>query len=162
KLSGTSRWQGCIEERDTTASASFNPSSLPPDLDPDLAPTSDATKWRPMWPDIIYRRGTNTGTVDYTNSTMQSNSGDGGSLEPMGNEYRLRLGYVSCGKEAQRLRAMTRTEVSGFVNHPDFVPIGGTYHDVGMIWGLRFISPSGPFAADTAAWPGRNQAMRSI
>lgn len=163
KLDGSqSKWQGCIEERDTTASASFSQSSLPNDLNPDLPATSQESQWRPMWPDVIYRRSNNAGTVTYTNATVQANSGDGQALENMGATYRARLGFVSCGKEAQRLKKMDRSEVSAFVNHPDFVPIGGTYHDVGMIWGLRLINPSGPFAGDTAAWAGRNPPIRHI
>ncbi|NWN13554.1 hypothetical protein GY655_27790, partial [Escherichia coli] len=43
-----------------------------------------------------------------------------------------------------------------------FRPLGGTYHDTGMIWGTRLINPNGPFKADTAAWPGRNPPIRHI
>ncbi|WP_052507789.1 TadE/TadG family type IV pilus assembly protein [Sphingomonas hengshuiensis] len=157
KIDGTtSKWQGCIEERDTTASASFSQSSLPGDLDPNLPATNDATKWRPMWPDQIYERP-NTSSTNVTNSTAQ-----GSNYENVGSAAKLKLGYVSCGKEAQRLAVMTRDEVSSFLNDPDFRPMGGTYHDVGMIWGTRFLSPNGPFAADTAAWPGRKTPIRHL
>lgn len=57
---------------------------------------------------------------------------------------------------------MTRAEVSSYVNASDFKAIGGTYHDVGMIWGVRLISPMGLFAADTAAHPGRQAPNRYI
>ncbi len=57
---------------------------------------------------------------------------------------------------------MTRTQVSNFVNHEDFKPAGSTYHDIGMIWGLRLLSPTGLFASDTTAWPGRNAPNRHI
>ncbi|WP_204283224.1 hypothetical protein, partial [Klebsiella pneumoniae] len=66
------------------------------------------------------------------------------------------------GKQAQRLATMTRQQVSDFLNDPDFRPLGGTYHDTGMIWGTRLINPNGPFKADTAAWPGRNPPIRHI
>jgi hypothetical protein len=36
---------------------------------------------------------------------------------------------------------MTGTQVSAYVNAADFRPIGGTYHDTGMIWGTRLLSP---------------------
>ena len=39
---------------------------------------------------------------------------------------------------------------------------GGTYHDTGMIWGLRMISPQGIFANDTAKWPGHADPKRVI
>jgi Flp pilus assembly protein TadG len=161
KVTGaTSTWQGCIEETQTTASSSFDINNLPPDLNPDTipvasvdgngVPTSADTRWRPMWPDVIYDRGSVgsfTSTSDYENL--------GGSSDLSG-------GYVSCGKPAQRLTTMARTDVSNYVNAADFVPIGGTYHDTGMIWGTRFINPNGAFAADTAAWPGRQAPNRYI
>ncbi|RYY22945.1 MAG: pilus assembly protein [Sphingomonadales bacterium] len=150
-----SKWQGCIEERDTTASSSFSQSSLPYDLDPDLLPTSDATKWRPMWQDIIYERNNNLGTVEVTASTAT-----GSSYEAI--ESKMSSGYVSCGKEAKRLGVMSRNDVSNYLNDPDFRPMGGTYHDTGFIWGTRFLAPDGPFAADTAAWPGRKTPIRHI
>lgn len=157
KIDGsTSKWQGCIEERDTQALASFSQSSLPYDLDPNLPATSDATKWRPMWPDLIYERP-RTSATDVSNATAQ-----GSSYENIGSDAKMRLGYVSCGKEARRLSEMTRAQVESFVNDPDFRPMGGTYHDVGMIWGTRFLSPNGPFAADTAAWPGRKTPIRHL
>ena len=41
---------------------------------------------------------------------------------------------------------MTRTEMQNYVNA--LTPVGGTYHDIGMIWGARFVSRGGIFAAD--------------
>lgn len=144
------RWQGCIEERDTTAGTSFDPNNLPPDLDPDLAPANDDTKWRPMWPTQIWRRSSsNNNQTDTANDLTEVNT-----LAPNG--------YVSCGKSAQRLQETSRSQMQTYVNSNDFRPLGGTYHDVGMIWGTRFLSPSGPFANDTAAWPGRNEPNRHI
>jgi Flp pilus assembly protein TadG len=167
KVTGaTSRWQGCIEERDTTASASFNVNSLPADLDPDLPATSDATRWRPLWHDVIYYRGSTAAANDSGSSTNPygdtTNTGTTANYTNMLIYNNIARGYVSCGKSAQRLAEMTRTQVSNYVNDPDFRPQGGTYHDVGMIWGTRLISPTGPFAADTAAWPGNNPPNRYI
>ena len=71
-------------------------------------------------------------------------------------------GYVSCGKRVQRLKPMERADVSAYVNAADFVPQGGTYHDTGMIWGTRLISPTGIFKDDTQAWPNRSDPKRYI
>lgn len=162
----TSRWQGCLEERDTTASSSFDYSALPPDLDPDLVPTDDATRWRPMWPDVVYYRG------GYSRLTYSGNSnnprGDGTSTNqldyytPLNAYQNIAYGYVSCGKPVQRLKVMNRNDVDTYVHASDFVPQGGTYHDTGMIWGTRLLSPTGLFASDTAPWPGRNPPKRYI
>ena len=177
----TSRWQGCLEERTTTPGVtSFDQDNLPGDLDPDLIPNSDpATKWRPMWPDVVYYRGTASSLDSAANSNSGnswsgtgSNSanpyGDSASTTTLGTWTALTMygniasGYVSCGKPVQRLDTLTRSQVSNYVNASDFVPQGGTYHDTGMIWGTRMISPNGIFADDTSTWPGRNPPNRYI
>lgn len=167
KISGaTSKWQGCLEERDTTATASFDYSNLPPDLDPDLVPTNDATRWRPMWPDVVYYRGGYSSLTYSGNSTNPYGDGTSGyTLDyytPLNAYQNIAYGWASCGKPVQRLKVMTHQDVSDYVNASDFVPQGGTYHDTGMIWGTRLLSPTGLFAADTAAWPGRNPPKRYI
>jgi hypothetical protein len=166
---GTTKWQGCIEERDTTVTTTFNQSSLPYDLDPDLVPTNDATRWRPQWADATYFRGNVMSPSTVDNSGTNTNPyGDTTSTSAAGAYTNVSDGFtqsaqlLSCGKPAKRLGVMTRTEVSNFVNATDFVPIGYTYHDTGMIWGTRLISPTGIFASDTAAWPGNTPPARYI
>ncbi len=169
KITGAfSKWQGCLEERDTTTGATFDVNSLPADLDPDLVPNSDATRWRPMWPDVIYYR-VGTGTDDYTGNgppagdlTISSHTGATDAHTPVMWSGNAGAGYVSCGKPAQRLATMSRDDVSNYVNATDFKALGGTYHDTGMIWGTRLISPTGIFASDTAAWPNRQAPNRYI
>ena len=179
KVTGaTTSWQGCLEERDTTISSSFDATNLPPDLDPDLTPTSDSTRWRPMWPEVIYGRTNATAVDDYGSSSNPYGDGNAsGYFYGNGNPYLstsnaafnalnngnyLPNGFMVCGKPAQRLQTMSRSDVSNYVNAADFVPWGGTYHDTGMIWGTRMLSPTGVFQADTAAWPGRNAPNRYI
>ncbi|WP_313534631.1 TadE/TadG family type IV pilus assembly protein [Sphingomonas sp.] len=171
KINGTtSRWQGCVEERSTTKPATFDVKNLPPDLDPDTAPTSDATKWRPMWPDVIYYRGNTSSATSAGNSTNpygdyippNSPSYSVAAFTPMSFYYNIANGWVSCGKPVRRLTTMSEDDVRAYVNAKDFVPQGGTYHDTGMIWGTRLISPTGMFASDTRAWPGRNAPQRYI
>ncbi len=154
----TSRWTGCIEERNTTAGTmSFNQASLPPDLDPDLAPNSNIdTQWKPMWPELFYARN------NYSSTGSSTSTGDNSSNPNIGSTPYYQAGYVSCGKPVARLDTMSRTDVSNYVNATDFRPIGGTYHDTGMIWGTRLLSPTGLFKADTAAWPGRQAPNRVI
>lgn len=164
----TASWQGCIEERGTTASSSFNINSLPSDLDPDLVPTSDATRWRPMWPEIIYGRNYYGGTYGYTSTGTTTSNGDtsyiGTALSYSGynSGQLLKYGWVSCGKPVRRLSTMSLTDITNYVNASDFKPMGGTYHDTGMIWGTRLLSPNGIFANDTAAWPNHDPPNRVI
>jgi len=42
------------------------------------------------------------------------------------------------------------------------VAVGGTYHDIGMVWGARFLSPTGIFAGDNANAPNGFNISRHI
>ncbi len=158
----TTKWDGCIEERKTEAGvSSFTSASK--DLDPDLIPTSDIeTRWKPMWADVIYGRIVNCGSrTCYTNSEITTNGNS--DYAPRWNTTDNRSGgFISCGKPVHRLSEMTAAQVAAYVDAVDFKALGGTYHDVGMIWGVRMISPNGIFKNDNAPWPGRAQPNRVI
>jgi Flp pilus assembly protein TadG len=172
------KWQGCIEERDTTVStttSSFNSSSLPKDIDPDFVPNDDATRWRPLWPNVIYYRSTTAATLDANgNSAASADStatGAGAALTPLllsstGGSLGPTTQYYGCSAPAKRLDQYTEAQFNSYLDISDdvgdFRPFGHTYHDVGMIWGLRLISPDGIWKADTAAWPGNNAPNRYI
>ena len=53
---------------------------------------------------------------------------------------------MACPQEARRLGTMTRDQMQTYVN--SLFSDGGTYHDIGMSWGGRFISPNGIFGGD--------------
>jgi len=165
----TTTWRGCLEERVDPTSAGqtvFVTNNLPADLNPDLVPTSDATRWRPHWQDVIYGRNQVSsyyyGTYFNGTGTDTSNGDDDSSDPNYGTAAKQKSGWVTCGKPVRRLTTWTRNDVYNYLYASDFAPIGGTYHDTGMIWGTRMISPTGLFAADTAAWPGRNAPNRVI
>lgn len=137
-----STWAGCIEERDTVASDSityssitgFSPSNLH-DLDIDSAPTNDATRWKPYWPEVTYIR--TTSNTNYVTSASESDYG--------------RYVGSSCPREAQLLTQMTQSEFDTYAD--SLSPAGSTYHDIGMIWGARLISSTGLFASNVNAAP---------
>lgn len=123
-------WNGCIQERDT-ASPSLITTTLPVDLaiaptaydlDINLIPTTDATRWRPMFPAAVYRRAAGTG---------EQSSGTS-------------MASAACPYPARRLQAWTRADMLTYVNA--LIPTGSTYHDIGMIWGARLLSSGGIFA----------------
>jgi hypothetical protein len=147
----TSTWDGCILERKTSGSGTFSQANLPPDLDINLPATDNDTKWKPAWLDVIYDR-TNAASEQTTSSNWPGSSVYRGRTEDM----QFRYQDYACPKRAKRLSAMTRQELSDFVSATNgFKPQGYTYHDVGMVWGARFISPNGIFAADTDCRPNR-------
>lgn len=133
----TSRWGGCIEERDTIAAANFvytaggitaDGSLNAHDLNIDALPNSMETKWRPYWEEVYFFRN------------------DGTSIKNKG------AGYTACPSKASLLATMTRDQVQTYVNN--LVAVGGTYHDVGLLWGARLASPQGIFQSTVNANPG--------
>jgi Flp pilus assembly protein TadG len=115
-------WNGCIQERDTvntiTASSGYTIPATAYDLNINLIPTNDATRWRPMFPQLYWRS-------------------DGAHTN---------IGSAPCPATARRLQAWTRTDLLNYVNA--LTPTGNTYHDIGMIWGARLLSNQGIFSAD--------------
>jgi len=56
---------------------------------------------------------------------------------------------VGCPSEAQKLQTYAdETAFNAAINAATARVTGGTYHDVGMLWGLRFLSRNGFFAND--------------
>lgn len=135
-----SRWDGCIEERATTNTLTASTGTIPAaakDLSIDLVPTADpTTKWKPYWSDIEY-------------TPVISSVGDG--------PYRPQ---IACPTPAKRLQTWTRSDLSSYLS--TLTPTGGTYHDNGMIWGGRFISPDGIFGSDNPSTYNNMPVVRHI
>lgn len=126
-------WGGCIEERSTVNQATFSYSpttGITPraalDLDLDSRPdvNNDATKWAPMIPQLSYTRWNDRGS--YTTSSPMYDGEQAG---------------IYCPVPARLLGEMSK---SAFDQYTDsLTAVGGTYLDIGMIWGGRMISPQG-------------------
>jgi len=138
-----STWQGCIEERATVPAATFSyspVSGITPaealDLNIDMPPNSydDRTKWAPMWREVAFTRPTGVET---------SNTGS-------------KAGYA-CPREARLLAEMTASEFNTYANA--LSASGNTYHDLGMIWGARLLSPTGIFSANVNLRPANGAAV---
>ncbi len=143
---------GCIEERATYEITDYNNVDFTQalDLDIDTVPTAGvpATQWRPAYPDII--RGRSLDWWGSYGSYVQAdvNTTDGWLFRPANYSY-----LVACPTPARRLAEMTASDVSSYLS--SLTVNGSTYHDIGMIWGGRLLSPTGIFAADNAAVPGK-------
>ncbi|GAB5489431.1 MAG: hypothetical protein Pars2KO_30010 [Parasphingorhabdus sp.] len=131
----TDRWNGCIEERDTYADIISTTNAIPEnayDLDMDLIPENTATRWRPYWGGVEYKRSGST-------VTSQSCPAPGRRLAEYAS-YDSDPGVDSNGN----------TLYSG--NLEDYIeglwPSSSTNHTIGMIWGARFLSPDGLFATE--------------
>lgn len=135
-------WDGCLEERDTVAAATFAP--IPSgafDLNAIVGGTNQQTRWRPFLRELTYNRGQAAERLRTTSNYSNPAS--------------------SCpSARMQSLRVMTKAEFDGHVD--SLQPEGNTYLDVGMIWGLRLIAPQGMFAARNLTGPNGGQISRHI
>ncbi|MBD3814030.1 MAG: VWA domain-containing protein, partial [Betaproteobacteria bacterium] len=111
---------GCIEERDTYEITDYDHVDFTKalDLDIDLVPTSsDATKWRPMFPGLIYAR------------SMMWNGSGSFTTHPVttADEYVMPqgLGLATCPTPARKLAEMSNDEVDTYLN--SLQPNGQTY-----------------------------------
>lgn len=148
----TITWNGCIEERPTVRATDYDP--IPTgahDLNIDLVPTAGNANslWGPALSEVIYYRNILT---DFDQArTATSNSA---------NNY-YNPSNAACPTEARRLQAWpTPAEYRDYVN--SLVGVGNTYHDIGMLWGARFMSPDGMFAADNRTAASGGQIQRHL
>ncbi|NCP10971.1 MAG: hypothetical protein GW859_03265 [Sphingomonadales bacterium] len=128
------RWDGCIEERATVQQLNMDPvPSGAHDLNINSAPTNNATKWRPYFEPTTYWRGYGNLT-SWTTTTTYSPEG------------------VNCPAEAKQFTTVDTVSttppswLNTYLN--GLKAVGGTYHDIGMIWGARMASPRGIFASN--------------
>ncbi|KLI63931.1 hypothetical protein AAV99_09580 [Aurantiacibacter marinus] len=151
-----SEQDGCIEERDTYPIDDFDnvDFSRALDLDIDLIPDAGnpSTQWRPRYPEEIYVRQIKTdGTGTF--ATQAKTTSD--EYVSSGTWW-----FSDCPPAAQRLAQLSSAELDTYLD--TLVPYGATYHDIGMIWGGRLLSPTGLFAADNADTIGRTRGRHMI
>lgn len=131
-------WDGCIEERATVTQSSYDP--IPAgakDLDIDLVPDPNdaSTLWGPALKGAIFARAV-------TNSWSQLNRNEALTTT----DYYNDVPYY-CPTEAKKLQAWPNaSDFESYVN--GLTPSGNTYHDIGLLWGARFLSPTGIFQSE--------------
>lgn len=148
---------GCIEERDTYHITDYDNVDFARalDLDIDLVPTAGdpATQWRPRYPEEIYvRRIAPNGSGNFDPRPHRNTT----------NEYVSSgtMWFSDCPARAKKLSVMDAGELDSYL--ATLVPYGATYHDIGMIWGGRLLSPTGIFAAENADTEGRQRSRHMI
>lgn len=169
--SGTSRsvtWNGCIEERKTARILDNDPSDdwdpIPTDaLDMDVNlvpdPNDPDTQWGPMLAGALYTREiSSSGNWYKTINTFKTSSNSISSGHSYnGNSYDADQVGESCPTQAQLYQTMTGTQFSAYMT--GLVTGGNTYHDIGLLWGARLMSPNGIFASttnDSNGWTERH------
>jgi Flp pilus assembly protein TadG len=141
-------WDGCVEERQTSrlpntnpTTASWNPIPIAAkDMDIDLVPstTDPTTQWGPILKDVVYGR-------NWNGSRTKNNLGP--------NDFDYNEGSVnqydpSCPMPAKLYQEWDPAVFETYVN--TLTPTSYTYHDIGLLWGARLMSPTGIFSNLTA------------
>jgi Flp pilus assembly protein TadG len=154
-----SKWRSqvgtCIEERSTYAIGDPDTVDLTKALDLDINlvpdPARDDTKWRPRYEDIIYVRSIRSnGTGSVTKAEVKSTE----NFVQTGSWW-----FSACPAKAAKLAEMDATALNTYLD--TLQPFGATYHDIGMIWAARLISPDGLFASENANL-GSSNTVRAI
>jgi Flp pilus assembly protein TadG len=144
----TFTFKGCIEERATYVISDYNNVDLSRarDLDIDAVPvkTNSDTQWRPILHELSWLRAITASSGSWSPSTVDSTSD-----YVQASDY----GFTACPGRARKLAEMTSSDVSNYID--SLVAEGSTYHDIGMIWGGRLISPTGIFASENGDVNGR-------
>lgn len=163
-------WGGCVMERKTEP---FGPSETAPsdayDMDVDSAPDSDDdTKWKVLMPEIAFARASHpsytpstTGSITVNSSSVTPNSSSNGYWQNYSRYWSA--GWGACPVPAQKLTTMTSADRSTFQTYINSLQaVGGTYHDSGMVWGIRLLSADGMFADENATAPNGRPIARHI
>lgn len=163
----TITWHGCIEERQTArvpngTTPADHWSPVPDDaLDMryDIAfnANNDATRWRFALRDLVWGRtsgGNRTTAPVVGNASMATNFG------------------WACPVPARKLDKYTSDDLNGdnisdgAKSFADYVatldPGGNTYHDIGLLWGARLLSPNGLFGSQNKVAPNGGPINRHI
>lgn len=148
---------GCIEERSTYQIDDYNNVDFTRalDLDLDTVPTAGNadTQWRPMYPNIIYIRKLNSATSNAF--SIPEDVDKKNYFQP-----KQAPGLIACPTPARNLAEMNEAAIDSYL--ASLSVSGQTYHDIGMIWGGRLISPTGLFSTENADEPGRPTSRHLI
>lgn len=150
---------GCIEERGTYEIDDWDNVDFGQalDLDIDTVPTAGvpATQWRPRYPNIIFER-----ELSYYGSSGSFNTAE--KITDYDHYFKPSQvsSLVACPTASQKLKVW---DTAAFNTYVDTLQVGGTtYHDIGMIWGGRLISPTGLFADENVDIDGKTTARHLI
>jgi Flp pilus assembly protein TadG len=124
----TVSWDGCVEEMSATSDINKIPSL------------------GPMLPDAIYLRNAlaNGSTNDFSRDDINAPS----TIDYFND---IENYTYSCPTPAEKLTGTGVWTPTNFATYVDSLkPAGNTYHDYGMLWGGRLLSPEGMFASENS------------
>lgn len=156
-------WNGCIEERHTYQNTDGTPadewSPIPAealDMNIDLVPSTSSTHnsfWGPLLNSATWARYSWGGADDSSNS--------GRTTAEVITKYNASNASATCPTESRKLA--TYNLPGPFETYVASLSTGGnTYHDIGLIWGARLLSPTGIFASENAFTPAGRTIQRHL
>lgn len=173
----TVAWEGCIEERQTFKNVDGTPGddwlNYPArpedafDMNIDAVPdrTDPRTQWRPLLTTAVWGRRTglngNLWSGDYTIDPVESGP------NTSSNDAGRNLSNNTCVTPSRRLTNYNgqsgNQSAQDFSNYVGSItPHNNTYHDIGLLWGARLMSPTGIFANENATTRGGAQIQRHM
>lgn len=157
-------WSGCVLERRTTSFAATGTAPATAlDMDVDRVPDDENSRWRVLLPELSYHRAQRIDYVPSGTGVQTVASTDVTGTYWQSYEYHGSSGWGVCPAESFKLTAMDTDDRAWFKGKIDGLqPVGGTYHDVGMVWGVRLLSPTGLFADENAVAPNERPISRHI
>ena len=115
-------------------------------------PGRPATQWRPMYPGLVYARA------------LEWTGGGGFSPKAVVTDKEFvspgALGTAACPPAAMKLTELDGDTLDNYL--ATLKPDGSTYHDIGMIWGGRLISPTGIFASENGDVSANQPTNRNL
>lgn len=161
--------QACIEERATRrTNETFLTSRHDMDVDLVPSPSNPDTQWKPYLPALVYARNVASSSRQ-TETRVTTNPLTNGQwvfsglaatvtrtmsltttfnyFNPFGSTFGLYEG--GCPSPARKLGEITLPQLQSYMG--SLRPQGYTYHEIGMLWGLRLISREGLFSAEHSA-----------
>lgn len=171
----TITWDGCIEERKTIRASTYTSETggAAKDLDIDTVPTTGDPEslWAPALHGLIYARNAPP-TVTGSNGNVVNNNVGPEDIGAFRRDAQItesnyapidgnNLDSYFCPAEAKKLQAWPTA--NAFEAYVDGLTVNGnTYHDIGLIWGARFISPTGIFASENALTAQQGEIERHV
>ncbi|CAD7335936.1 hypothetical protein FIM10_03745 [Sphingomonadales bacterium 56] len=161
----------CIEERGS-------PHDMNIDLIPD--PTRPETQWKPYLPGLVYGRDqTTTGYQKpalngqrYPTAWLNRWAFSGSPLQTKTRDFNINATTnfftpssdttqaAACPSPARKMSEIDATTFGTYLSN--LKPAGFTYHDIGMLWGLRLMSREGLFATEHAAAEASGRYARNL
>ena len=162
-------WNGCVMHN--TIDNNVDPGDFDPipsgahDINIDLVPSTDDEKWGPALPSIEMGRypdgelaadQSNANYLSFIRTWQQGNM--------ISDEDKIGRESACPATPARKLAEIANvSEITSYLSSANgFNPNGSTFHNVGLLWGARMISPDGIFASENASAPGGNPISRHL